>query len=201
MSYVDGADYDSTPYASDSPSIRSEFNYDNSANRLESSLTASAAPANESASRGETVYFGVSAAASTPVGGAIIGAGFYSDNYGVGAYFSSGPSNGIQGLSLSVVAGKTESLAGDSYSFSGGVARPGVVIGPGISGTAYFDPSTHRQIGSEVDIGFSVGPPIAATAAYTTTSTTEFTSLYLVYVEFLNWARYSGQTGLGDWER
>jgi hypothetical protein len=200
MSYVDSADYDSTAYSnSDPPSVRSEYSYDYSASRLESSLAASPAPANDTSSRGDTVYFGVSASASTPVGGAIIGFGLYSDNNGmVGAYFSSGPSNGIPGLSLSAVAGKTESLAGDSYSISGGAARPGVVIGPGISATAYFDATTNRQIGKEVDIGFSIGPPLAATTAYTTTTTSEFTSLYIEYVEFLNWARYSGQYGLGD---
>jgi hypothetical protein len=100
MSYLDSSEYSdrSTPYyGSDSPrsgidppTIRSEYGYSDTASRLESSIAASAAPSGNY-SPGETNYFGVTASASTQVGGAVVEFGVYSDAYGmVGAYFNAG---------------------------------------------------------------------------------------------------------------
>jgi len=206
MRDLDGSEYPEgfAPYSgsdppksgSDPPTIRSEYSYSYIASALESSISASGAPTDSYSSGGETNYFGLSASATTPVGGGVIEFGGYSDRYGmVGAYWNIGGAAGMRSLSLGIVSGKTQSLAGESISVSTSLGPPRPGISPNISVGVSVDAYTGRVIGSQWGVGLSVGPAVGATIAHTSTTTTEFTSLYLDYIQFLNWARYSGEYG------
>jgi hypothetical protein len=128
-------------------------------------------------------YVGITGSLVTPVGGVGIGAGFYSDSYGmVGAYLSVGPEAGLPGGSLAITAGNSQAFSGESISVSGG----GSLYGIGGSQGYTANPSTGEVTGSNKSVGLSVGPPVSASFGYSSTSTTEFTSLYLLYLEFLN---------------
>lgn len=173
--------------------------YDGAATSLEVSISASAGVAGASIPGCLTDYVGIFGSAVTPLGGGDVGAGFYSDCYGmVGAYFSLGPSVGIPSISAGIAAGRTSSFAGESVSASGGLS-----IGPlGVSGGETINPSTGQITGEQVSIGGSFGPPIGASASFTSTLTTEFTSIYLGYIQFLNQIGYPGgamgSAGIGD---
>jgi hypothetical protein len=168
--------------------------YDKATSALEASISASAGPASPNIAGSLTDYLGISGSAVTPVGGAELDLGFYSDGYGmIGAYFSLGPAMGIPGGSLALVSGHTQSLAGQSIGVSAGASYGIVGISKGFS----FDPSTGDKTGEQWTAGLSVGPPIAASSAYTSTTTTEFTSLYLAYIQFLNWVGYPGNGSAG----
>jgi hypothetical protein len=109
----------------------------------------------------------------------------------VGAYFSVGPAAGIPSVSLGIAAGRTTSLSGESVSVS-------ACIGYGpfeVSGGGTINPSTGQNTGEQLSLGLSLGLPIGASTAFTSTATTEFSSLYLGYIQFLNWVGYSGGGG------
>jgi RHS repeat-associated protein len=130
-----------------------------------------------------TNYVGISGSLVTPVGGAAIGVGFYSDAYGMfGAYLSSAPEAGLPGGSLAFTAGSSQSFTGESISASAGLGYGGVGVSRGYS----VNPSTGAVTGANWSAGLSVGPPVSASVGYSSTTTTEFTSLYLVYIQFLN---------------
>jgi len=131
-----------------------------------------------------TNYVGITGSLVTPVGGGGISVGLYSDAYGMfGAYLSVGPEAGLPGGSLAVTAGNSQAFSGQSISVSGG----GSVYGIGGSQGFTVNPSTGEVTGSNTSVGLSLGPvPVSAAFGYSSTSTTEFTSLYLVYLEFLN---------------
>jgi RHS repeat-associated protein len=139
-----------------------------------------------------TSYVGIAGSVVTPVGGAGIGAGFYSDPSGmVGAYFSAGPEAGLPGGSLGITAGSSRSFTGGSISVSGGGSLSALGL-PflGASRGYSISPSTGEVTGENWSAGLSFGPPASAAAGYSTTTTTEFTSLYLAYIQFLNWVGY-----------
>jgi hypothetical protein len=194
MPDLDGSEYADrrTPYSdSDPPAIRSENAYRDAASALETSIQASASPT-YSPGNG-TAYFGLSGSATTPVGGGTIEFGLYSDSYGMfGAYGTIGTSTGIQGLSLGIVTGRTDSLAGESVNVSVSASVPKVVVGPGVSKGASLDLSTGRVTGTSSFFGLNIGPPVGGAIGYTSTTTTEFTILYLVYIHFLNHVGYPG---------
>jgi hypothetical protein len=171
----------------DSPSIARASTYDGVASSLEAAITTSAAP-NPGDTVGElTEYVGIAGALVTPVGGAAIDAGFYSDGRGlVGAYLGVAPAMGIPSASLGVAVGSTQSLAGQSTNVSVGAGAFGFEISKGIS----LDPSTGKRTGEQWNAGLSIGPPLSASASYQMTTTSEFTSLYLSYIQFLNWVGY-----------
>jgi RHS repeat-associated protein len=130
-----------------------------------------------------TNYVGITGSVVTPVGGAGIGVGFYSDPYGmVGAYLSVAPEVGLPGGSLAVTAGSSHSFSGESItaSFGGSYGPLGASRGYSIS------PSTGEITGQQWSAGLSLGPPASASVGYSSTGTTEFTSLYLTYIQFLN---------------
>jgi hypothetical protein len=110
----------------------------------------------------------------------------------IGGYFSAGTALGIQGLFLGIVTGKTQSLAGDSISLSGSVGPPELPIAPSALKGFTYDPHTGQATGSFQGVGLSVGPPLGGSFGQTTTTTTEFTNLYLDYIQFLNWVGYPG---------
>jgi hypothetical protein len=199
MSYVDGSEYadGSTSYStSDSPQIRSEHGYSDTASRLESAIAASAAPTDSYSSSGKTAYIGLSGSITTPVGGAAFDFGGYSDKYGmVGAYGDLGEAAGRSGLSLAIVVGETQSLAGRSINVSTSLGPPRLGISPNISVGVSIDPVTLQVIGKQLGFGLSLGPAIGAGVTFTDTTTIEFSSLYLTYIQFLNWARSSGEYG------
>lgn len=202
MSYVDGSDYDGDTSAShhtnDSPELRSEFKYGDSASALEASISASAAPTTTSNSPGATtVYFGVSGSMTTPVGGAAFDAGYYFNKStgAFGAYWDLGNSYGSRGLSLSVVGGETQSIAGKSISAQASAGGELLAGSYGVS----IDPVTLQQTAVQYGFGLSLGPPIGASVSFVETETVEFTNVYSdvysTYIQFLNWARV-GQYGL-----
>jgi RHS repeat-associated protein len=135
------------------------------------------------AQTGLTNYVGITGSVVTPVGGAGIGVGFYSDPYGmVGAYLSVAPEVGLPGGSLAITAGSSHSFAGESITASGGGS-----YGPfGASRGYSISPSTGEITGQQWSAGLSLGPPASASVGYSSTGTTEFTSLYLMYLQFLN---------------
>jgi RHS repeat-associated protein len=142
---------------------------------------------NQVAAGGLTNFVGIAGAVVTPVGGGGIGVGFYSDSYGmVGAYLSVAPEAGLPGGSLGITAGSSHSFAGESISASwgGGYGALGASRGYSIS------PSTGEVTGEQWSAGLAFGPPVAASVGYSSTQTTEFTSLYLAYIQFLNWIGY-----------
>jgi hypothetical protein len=192
MSFVDDAgDIGFSPSPdSDPPPPRPGYGYADSASSLENSIVASAAPTRSYSSRSETRTIGLSASATTPVGGAELGFGLYSNDYGMaGAYWTIGNSVGIPSLSLGIAFGKTQSLAGDSVSVSGDLG-PSWPVSPGLTATISLDPTSGHVTGSQWGAALSVGPPIGVATAYTSTTTSEFTSLYLAYVQFINWTFY-----------
>ena len=153
-----------------------------------SGSNASLAPlAQNQALGGLTNYVGISGSVVTPVGGGGIGAGFYSDSYGmVGAYFSAGPEVGLPGGSLAITSGSSQSFTGGSIfvSAGGGYGVFGASRGYSVS------TSTGEVTGEQWSAGLAFGPPVSAGAGYSSTTTTEFTSLYLGYIQFLNWIGY-----------
>jgi hypothetical protein len=193
--YSFGSNY--SPYSPSKPRLYSyDFlsSYDKAANGLAASISASAAPASGRLVGGLTDYVGLSGSLVTPVGGAEVDVGFYSDSYGMlGSYFGLGPAMGLPGGSLGVVKGRTQSLAGESISVSAGLSY-GVV---GASKGNSIDPSTGEITGEQWSAGLSLGPKVAASGAYISTTTTEFTSLYLVYIQFLNWVGYPDNNAAG----
>src|SRR5207247_2598946 len=112
-----------------------------------------------------------------------------------GAYWNIGKAVGRSGLSLGIVYGKTQSLAGKSIDVSASLGPPRPSISPSISTGVSIDPSTLRVTGSQWSAALSLGPAVGAAVTFTDTTTIEFTSLYLVYIQFVNWARYSGEYG------
>jgi RHS repeat-associated protein len=139
-----------------------------------------------------TSYVGIAGSFVTPVGGAGISAGLYSDPYGmVGAYFTAGPEAGLPGGSLAITTGSSRSFNGGSISVSGGgsLAALGLPL-LGASRGYSISPSTGEVTGENWSAGLSFGPPVSAAAGYSTTTTTEFTGLYLAYIQFLNWVGY-----------
>jgi RHS repeat-associated protein len=134
-----------------------------------------------------THYVGITGSVVTPVGGAGIGVGFYSDPYGmVGAYFSVAPEVGLPGGALAITRGSSQSFAGESISVSGGLSYFALGVSQGYS----INPSTGEVTGEQRSAGFSFGPFVSASAGYSSTKTTEFTSLYLTYIQFLNSVGY-----------
>ena len=134
-----------------------------------------------------TNFVGIAGSVVTPVGGAGIGAGFYSDAYGmVGAYLSVAPEVGLPGGSLAITAGSSRSFAGESITASWGGSY-GVL---GASRGYSISPSTGEVTGEQWSAGWSFGPPASASFGYSSTQTTEFTSLYLSYLQLLNWIGY-----------
>jgi hypothetical protein len=163
--------------------------YDTASRALEASISGSAAPGKAQSAGVFSEYVGISGSVVTPVGGAEIDAGFYSDSHGmVGSFFSLGPAMGVPGGSFTIVSGNAQGLAGESVSVAAGLGL-GVV---GITKAYIINPSTGDKSGEQWSAGLSVGSPVAISAAYTSTTTTEFTSLYLAYIQFLNWVGYSG---------
>ena len=131
---------------------------------------------------GLTNFVGITGSVVTPVGGAGIGLGFYSDPSGmVGGYLSVAPEAGLPGGSLAITAGSSQSFAGPSISASAGL---GEVLG--VSKGYSISPSTGEVTGEQWSAGFSFGSPVSASFGYSSTTTTEFTSLYLTYIQFLN---------------
>lgn len=188
-------------YSSDLLSIHSlssddtSTSYNDLASSLEASISASAAPTTSAMAGGMTDYVGISGSIVTPVGGAEVDLGFYSDSYGlVGAYAGFGPAAGIPGGSLGIVSGSTQSLAGQSVNVSGGLSYGLVGVSKGYSA----DPTTGAVTGEQLSVGLSVGPAVGSSGSYTSTTTTEFTSLYLAYIQFLSWVGYPGNSPLGD---
>jgi hypothetical protein len=160
--------------------------FDNPANSLESSISASAAPSGAGPSGGPTNYFGVSASAVTPLGGAQMGAGIYSDGNGlIGGFFSLGPVAGTPGGALELMLGQSQSFSGESTSLSAGGSYSIFGISRGWS----VNPAG-EVTGEQWSAGLSFGTPVGGSIGYTSTSTSEFTSLYLSYVQFLNWVGY-----------
>lgn len=187
----------------DDPDFRSEYGtnpsselagYDTSYSYIASALEASIATAAAATSRYSTI--GLSLSATTPVGGAAIEGGFYSDRYGmVGAYLSIGSAIGTEGLMVGIISGNTQSLAGNSIVVSASAA-----VIPGYSPTGaratVIDPSTYQVIGSQTFVGLAEGPlPVGFASSYSSTTATEFTSFYLAYVQFMNWVGYPGAYG------
>jgi hypothetical protein len=168
-----------------SPSALSAYDY--ATGSLEASISASAAPTSSKISGDLTTYVGITASAVTPTGGAEFDAGLYSDKYGmVGAYVGLGPAMGVPGLTLAGAYGHTQSLAGESIGLSGGLSAGFVGVSKGYS----VSPSSGEITGDQWSVGLSAGPRLSASAAYTSTETTEFTSLYLAYIQFLNWVGF-----------
>lgn len=181
---------ESDPYGKSTISEKVQADtYDQNASMIAASISASSGTSKPASGNQSTAFLGVSASLSTPTGGAELNAGFYSDQYGtVGAYYSLGPTAGIPSVSVGITSGTIEGLSGPSVSASGSVG-----LGPaGVSYNTTFNPTTGAETGSSVTAGFSVGGiplgPISMGAAvgYSETHTTEFTSLYESYVEFVN---------------
>jgi len=153
-----------------------------------SGSNASLAPlAQNQALGGLTNYVGISGSVVTPVGGAGIGAGFYSDPYGmVGGYLNVTTEAGLPGGSLAITGGSSRSFSGESISTSAGLGYGVFGISQGYS----ISSSTGEVTGEQFSAGLAFGTPVAASVGYSSTSTTEFTSLYLNYIQFLNWIGY-----------
>ena len=155
---------------------------------MKSATIAALAPLAQNQAPGSfTDYAGITGSVVTPVGGGGINVGFYSDPFGmVGAYLSVGPEAGMPGGSFAITSGSSQSFAGESISVSAGVSY-GVL---GVSRGYSINPSTGALTGANWSAGFSFGTTVSASAGYSSTTTTEFTSLYLTYIQFLNWIGY-----------
>jgi hypothetical protein len=180
------ADFNSATY-------RPSSVYDSTATSIERSICASAAATHQSNPR-TTDFFGVSGSVVTPAGGIEIAAGLYFDQFAVGGYFSFAALTGIFGASLGVASGQTQNLPGDSATTSLGVGYGLLGVSKGWS----LDPITAETIGEQWSAGLSVGPLLGGSAGYSTTLTSEFTSLYVVYIQFVNWVGYPGGNPSGD---
>jgi hypothetical protein len=161
--------------------------YNKSASTIEATLSASAAPVDNKTASSPTSYFGFSGSFVTPVGGADISFGLYQDSYGFpGSYLSLGPALGTPSVSVGIISGHSTNFSGQSLNLSAG----GAVVDLGISRSVSINPSSGETTGNSWTFGLSLGPPVAVSASNNDTATSEFTSIYKAYIDFLNWVGY-----------
>lgn len=182
--------------------------YTKAASRIESSIRVDASPDATKANHDfveTTRYVGISAGGITPLGGGEVAGGVYLDRHGFpGAYGSAGPNvgAGLPDASVSVVWGESSSFSGQSVNVSCSISVPipRTAIAVEISRGKSFDQDTGSLTGSFTSIGIGPSlknsPPISCSVSDTYTSTSEFTSLYQTYIQFLNHVGYPSIGGM-----
>jgi RHS repeat-associated protein len=131
-----------------------------------------------------TNYVGISGSYITERGfGAGMVAGFYSDADGmVGGFLNFSEEAGMPGRSLQIVKGYSQSFAGNSITSSYGAS----IFGLGYSRVTSYSPSTGEVTGRQWGAGLDLGPPVSGSVGLSSTTPTEFTSLYLIYIQIFN---------------